>query len=130
MGKTYKVTAWRADSESQIAKLNILDLNSEHMAEVMSVTQLDKKWTITISFLFADEFIKSMLNLSSGGFVIFICPQDIPSNSGEVQIHIKGEKTSVVGTLYDMKNNIYNDGITKGRMCVIKFSKKCYLLNV
>lgn len=129
MGKTYKVTAWRADSESQIAKLNILDLNSEHMAEVMSVTQFNKKWTVTISFLFADTFIKSALNFSGCGFVIFVCPQDIPSNS-EIQIHIKGEKTELAVSLYDMKNNIYNDGITEGRMCVIKFSKKCYLLNV
>lgn len=129
MGKTYRVTAWRADSESQISKINMSNLNSEHMAEVENITQVGEKWTITISFLFADTFIKSALNFSGCGFVIFVCPQDIPSNS-EIQIHIKGEKTALAASLYDMKNNIYNDGITKDRMCIIKFSTKCYLLNV
>lgn len=128
MSKTYRVTAWRADSEKQIAKINMSDLNSEHMAEVQSVEAQEDKAIINLSFSFADTFIQNRLKNAECGFILFVCPTDI--NNSEVQINIIGNALTYNATLYDVENKIYSDNILKGRLCVIKFLDNCYLLNV
>lgn len=128
MSKTYRVTAWRGESPTEISKLNILDLNSEWMVKDVEIFSTETITWIDLKFPFADTFLKSKPYC---GFLIFICPEDIPSGT-QIGLNIAGgQQTLSTTSIYDTRNNKYADGITKGRLCILKFlDNRVYLLNV
>lgn len=115
--KTYRVTAWVADNESSISRLNIINNKAEWFTNEVGFSNGVMTLNIPLIDEQGKEYDKS--KYLDVGFIVFIPPANIRFTSSP-QVSINGDADYF--NLYDTRGDVFSGYFNKDCLYVLKFA--------